>query len=329
LSGLPATDGRQLFVGDGAGNAYLVQLAERRVFEIDETGHARLKSELEAETSLSGALRAAVGDRGETWVFGFAPHSVRVFENGEEVEADSPGAVVTGMAVTGGRPTVALAPVTPDVGADVGRAGGRPKTPPLVVQLDAKGIWRPWIDRDPTDLAGTDFFTLGMLGFETRLAGDTQGRLLMARRYRYDVREYKKSGTLTDRLTRGEKRSETTPSELAKRLERSGGRIHRPEAAPESVIESVAWSPDGDVMVLATAKDGYVLDRWVPALQLHQRLPLAALKGRTRLQMVAGRSGLMFLPGTEAPKLTVVPWDYLRDAKWQDLDHDLPAPPAP
>jgi hypothetical protein len=322
LQGLPETEGRQLFVGDEAGNAYVVQLADRRIFRVDDMGHARLHSRLESESAITGALRAATGDEGNVWLFGFAPHIVRVFENGEEVDIEQPGAIITGMTVTGGRPTLSLAAVIPEIGADVGRDSPLPEIPPLVVQLGEKGEWVTWIERDAKDWGGDDITTVGILGFETRLDGDEQGRLLMARRYRYDVREYKPGGRMTDRLLSGEVEFRPIPEEIAERLEQAGRRVDRSKARPKSAIEGVAWSPEGEVLILATTKDGYALDRWLPALQEHQRLPLQELEKASRLQMVATRNGLLFLPAMDATRLLFVPWDFLRDAEWESLQDD-------
>lgn len=328
LRSLPETEGRQILSSDGHGNAYVVQLVEKRVFEIDGLGHARLHSRFEADQEISGALRAAVGAEGDLWVFGFSPHSVRVFQDGEELDIDQPGAVVTGMTVTGGRPTLSLAAITPQVGVDVGKDSGRPKSPPFVVQLDAKGRWQPWIERGQMDRMGVEFFTVGILGFETRLAGDEQGRLLMARHYKYDVREYKRTGKLSARLLSGDVEMEPTPREIVEKLEKTGRKIDRSKPRPKPSIDSIAWSPEGEVLILATTKDGYTLDRWSPALQEHHRLPLEDLEKAGRLQMVATRNGLLFLPAVGAAKLLFVPWDFLRDADWESLRDGAPAEAA-
>lgn len=329
LTDLPATEGRQLFVGDEDGNAYLVQLAEKRVFEVDESGQARFLLELESDAPISGAFRAAVGDEGSTWVFGFALHVVRVFLNGEEAEVEPPGPVVTGMTVSGGRPVLSLATMVPEVGTDIGKERALPEVPPLAVRLDGDGEWQTWIEREDMDRIGGSFMTMGMTGFETRLAGSDQGRLLYARRYRYDVREYKKSGKLANRLETGEVEMVPLPDDVVERLEEAGRRVDRSHRRPKSLIEGVAWSPDGDAMILATAEGGYILDRWLPALQEHQRLPLQDLEKASRLQMVATRNGLLFLPAMDATHLLFIPWDYLREADWKSLgDPAAPAEPT-
>jgi hypothetical protein len=278
--------------------------------------------ELESDAPISGAFRAAVGDEGSTWVFGFALHVVRVFLNGEEAEVEPPGPVVTGLTVSGGRPVLSLATMVPEVGTDIGKERALPEVPPLAVRLDGDGEWQTWIEREDMDRIGGSFMTMGMTGFETRLAGSDQGRLLYARRYRYDVREYKKSGKLANRLESGEVEMVPLPNEAVERLEEAGRRVDRSHRRPKSMIEGVAWSPAGDALILATAEDGYVLDRWVPALQEHLRLPLEGLEDTSRLQMVATRNGLLFLPAMDATHLLFVPWDFLRDAEWQSLKDD-------
>jgi hypothetical protein len=316
LRGLPATDGRQILASDEHGNAYILQLDEKRVFEIDGTGSARFLLELESEKPLRGATMAAVGAEGTTWVFRFAPFFVRVFENGEEVEIEQAGPVVTGMTVTGGRPTLALASIRPDTGIDL-ENGARPPIPPLLVQLGPKGAWRPWAERQELDFNG-DPDVFGLMAHEVRLAGDGQGRILMARENRYDVREYAKSGRLTSRLTYGEPaRATPTREEMERIVARRSLTSLRKD--PEGTIEGVAWSPEGEVVILASTKDGYALDRWVPALQDHDRLPLDQLAGARRLQLAASLDGLLVLPTLGARKVFFLPWDYLREADWQSL----------
>jgi hypothetical protein len=88
---------------------------------------------------------------------------------------------------------------------------------------------------------------------------------------------------------------------------------------PEGTIEGVAWSPEGEVVILASTKDGYVPDRWTPALQEHARLPLDQLAGSERLQLAATREGLIVMPSLGAKRLFFIRWDYLREADWQSL----------
>lgn len=326
LRGLPDTEGRQILASDEHGNAYILQLDEKRVFEIDGTGTARFLLELESETPVRGALRGAVGNEGKTWVFGFAPHFVRVFENGREIEIEQAGLWVTGMTVTGGRPTLALASIRPDIGTDL-ENGARPPIPPLLVQLGPKGAWRSWAERQELDFNG-DTFVFGLIAHEVRLAGDGQGRVLMARHNRYDVREYAKSGRLTSRLTYG---APARPTPTREEMERIVARrsLAGPRKDPEGTIEGVAWSPDGEVVILAKTVDGYVLDRWTPALQEHVRLPLDQLAGAERLRMAASRDGLIIMPTLGAKRLFFLPWEYLREADWQNLgDPAAEAEPA-
>ena len=223
------------------------------------------------------------------------------------------------MTVTRGRPTLSLAAIIPDTGTDVGQENALPEIPPLVVQLDAAGKWRPLVERRRIDLDGESIATVGILGFETRLTGDEQGGFLMARRHRYDVREYEKGGKLAGRLEDGAVEMVKVSDDVAERLEKAGRRVDRSQARPRSQIEGVTWSPEGEVLILTKTQEGYALDRWIPALQDRYRLPIEELKGTRRQQMVNMHTGLMFSPAADPTKLLFVPWDYLRDADWKSL----------
>lgn len=328
IQGLPPTEGRQILAADEAGNAYLLQVAEKRVLRVDEsTGLVHLHSRLKSERPIGGVLRAAVGDEGRTWVFQLSPHSVRVFEDGAEVEIEQPGVVIDGVAVTRGRPTLTLGTARPVIGTDVGRDGPRPPTPPLAVQLDGDGEWQPWIERSDVDRRTRDEArALGILGNETRLAGDERGRLLMARRYVYEVREYQPNGKLSDRLDVGAVEMIPMPKETARKLEEMGRAFAPGRKRPKSLIEGVAWSPEGEVLILAKTEDGYALDRWIPSLQEHARLSLEELEHPpSPLQMASTRNGLLFLPAAGSTKLVYVPWEYLRSARWRSLEDEAPS----
>jgi hypothetical protein len=231
------------------------------------------------------------------------------------------------MTVTGGRPTLSVIPGRTMVGANLEQERSKTKTPPIVVQLDSKGKWQPWIDYQPDGTGLSDFLTLGALGQETRLAGDTEGRLAMARTYRYWVREYSDSGRLENDLKIGE----FEQIELPEPDEQGRIQINRKVAArpTDTVNEGIAWSPDGEILVLTKPESGgYALDRWLPALQERHRLAVPELDGQSRIQMVAGRTGLMLLPH-DSTRLVVLPWEYLREADWENQSEGEDIPEIP
>ena len=331
LQGLPPTEGRQLLVGDEAGNAYIVQLAENQVFEVDELGSVQLHSTFETDAPITGALKAAVGAKGSVWVFGFGPHFVRVFKDGKELDIEPPGPMITGMTVTGGRPTLALASAIPYTGTNLAKEAARPKRPALVVQLNADGEWEPWVERTDSDLPTREELTkVGLFGSATWLAGDEQGRLLMARRYKYELREYKRSGALADRKVVGDVELASMPEDVAARMTEAGATFDSKKLRPRSMIDAVAWSPEGEALILARAEGDLVLDRWIPALQSHGRVPLEGIRGDGPMQMAATRTGLLFTPvGSRDATLGFLSWESLRKAEWQDLNTEAQEDAAP
>lgn len=197
-----------------------------------------------------------------------------------------------------------------------------------MVQLGADGTWQPWIERSEIDRTGLETLTIPSLGYETCLAGDRQGRLLMARRWQqYDVREYKKSGRLGGRLLHGDVPEVESPEGVTRKLKElmKDGRVRitRDMESLVPVIEGVAWSPEAEILILAKVDGGYALDRWVPALGEHVRLPVEELTGERRIHMASTRAGLLFVPANSS-KLVFLPWEYLRNARWQSLEEDSP-----
>jgi hypothetical protein len=111
------------------------------------------------------------------------------------------------------------------------------------------------------------------------------------------------------------------PDDVAQRLAEAGATFDRRKLRPKSTIDAVAWSPEGEALILARADGALVLDRWIPALQSHGRRPLKGLRDEGRMQMVATRTGLLFAPAaSREATLSFLSWESLRKASWQDLD---------
>lgn len=200
LSGLPASEGRHLLRSAPGGAAYVVQLEEGRAYLVDEWGEATLATEFsEKAPSISGALEAAVGDDGKTWLFLFGVDRLRLFKEGREIEIDTPPAFVSGIGFTKGRPTVALANAIRD-------RGFRPmEPPPLVVQLNTKSEWEEMVDRTDIDYVKelNRRERANPFNQKTWLVGGRGGGLLLALQRLYEIREYEPGGALRWREVMG------------------------------------------------------------------------------------------------------------------------------
>jgi hypothetical protein len=209
----------------------------------------------------------------------------------------------------------------------VAREGGSLLSTPLVVQLDGDGEWQGWIARDDLDIPTNESLRMPSISLETQLAGDQAGRLLMARHHRYEIREYSESGRMTTRLLDGEVEMVGRSPEETRKLAERGIHLDPRSRLPRSVIEGIARSPDGEILVLAKTDEGYAIDRWLPALQELWRLPVEELDGERRLQMVSTINGLLFLPAHGSRRMVYLPWDYLRnEAEWIDLTQETTEP---
>lgn len=318
LSGLPASEGRHLLRSAPGGAAYVVQLEEGRAYLVDEWGEATLATEFsEKAPSISGALEAAVGDDGKTWLFLFGVDRLRLFEDGTEIEIDAPPAFVSGIGFTRDRPTVSLANAIRD-------RGFRPtEPPPLVVQLNTKNEWEEMVGRTDVDYARelNRRERANPFNQKTWLVGDRGGGLLMALQRLYEIREYEPGGALRWREVIGPQviNREPLSAETLESLEVETENLDGSPKVPVARILALAWGPEGEALVLTRGGGGYVLHRHIGGRDTVERISLEDLAAESPVDMVATYSGLMFASKSGSLRIGFVDWQSLREAKWQTL----------
>lgn len=207
--------------------------------------------------------------------------------------------------------------------------GARKEDPPLVLRFTGN-VWEPFIREaipsklDPLEAKVHELRSVHLLG-------DSRGTLWLANEYLYRVRRYNSAGRLLLELSLGpqkldpradaQKRQKSFERSTQGRLNGAGSRAVAQASTSRRVILAMTEGRDGRLYLLVSepsTEGGIALDRFDPALQRIERVPLA-LQASGYLSIAAGKDGLYvaaFTPGLGPWKID---WSDLDAAHWKPL----------
>jgi len=308
---------------------------------IDEVGLGEARPLVEGGTGGGGAAagpsvtserpihRAAMGKEGE-WVVLHGP-ALRWFRHGEEEPSPPSLGRATAVALSKGRPVVAVVPMPAGFSTLQGDAG------PATLARWSGDDWTPLVEAEEEEIEVDGAADL-MAPFSSHLAADSEGDLWVARQYSYEIRHHASGGRELTSITLDEgdprvldeddEEVEEMRAFLAAEAEKMGreagkkGTVRIVVNRSRPVIAALAEGGDGRLYVLrppfGDASPGWSLDRFDVAGRSLERTSLA-LDGQGSMSMVAGKDGLYVAAFSAGAGRWLLPWAALEAAAWEPV----------
>jgi hypothetical protein len=322
---------------DAKGQAWVLFAEEGTARKLGPEGlESPLQRLTRAEPSYPPSVRAAaLAPSGSPWLLLTGVQPV-ILDGGRESFLEEPPWQPVGVAMVGETPVVLVEP------QPIGRWDREPdrsREVPLALTWDGRG-WKPLVTE--AGLSEQESEALGVWKL-TRAAfgrGSPRGRLWVANRYRYRLREFTSSGRPVTEIVLGSAEPRRkAPADVDAQKQQMVQGLKEAGVPASDIPLGKMWVNDGQVLVfdLAEAPDGrlyvltrseedgappsLVLDRYDPAeLRLARvRLPLAEEKG---YQLAAAKDGLYLVAFhlEEAGSFYRIPWETLEQAAWATIE---------
>ncbi len=340
----PAWEGLQYLANDKKGRVFLLDPQHLEVRELAADagpGPPRGLVENQAPPAYGDPRGAALSPDGGRWVVLQGTQVVAITGQKVEILAAAPF-YPHAVAMAGGDPVVL---VTAD-GMERSPRGGPPAEPPLALRWTGKA----WETLATDDELTAEEREGSLRRYQSRSVvglGDSRGRLWVANRYRYRLREYSAAGRLLTEVTVGEgavrragaERVAALQQQLVDDLAKEG--LSKQELAKakiqvndaELALTGLAEGRDGRLYLLGRAEEGEArlsLDRLDPVALTLERV-LVDLPWSEGGRLAAGKDGL-YLAATSAARgeRAFVSWESLEAAAWQSvLDAHIGGSEAP
>ncbi len=290
-------------------------------------GEAPASPSVTSDNPIRGAV---MGKEGEWVVLHGA--ELRWFRHGEEEPAPPARGRVSAVALSKGRPVVALVPMPPGVSTAEGHTG------PEVLARWSGDDWIPLAEAEDDELEGHGPADL-IVPFSSHVTADSEGDLWVARQYSYEIRHHDSGGRELMSVTVGDGEARVLDEDseeveemrvfLAEQGEKMGrdagrkGKVRIMVNRSRPVIAALADGGDGRLYVLVPPFGdevaGWSLDRFDVARRSLERVPLE-MDGRGSMSMVAGQDGIYLAAFSAAGGRWFLPWTALEEAAWEPVE---------
>jgi hypothetical protein len=329
----PQWAGGQFVAADRAGNVFFFRADTFEVYPLEKTQALGKPIHLETSAGKGGVvLEAAMSPSGDRWLVR-GPKWVRLFVDGKEKNVLPlrwrPYAVGFRRDV----PIVSLAPFPVQPVPDSTKVRELPW-----LQEWGGSAWNTLANREGPAFGELvkqlNWYGRAVEEDSLALSSDRRGRLWVANRYSYRIRELKPSGgVLTEiQLDDGKVRRKTESKGIE--IQRKDPATNAREATQDPSREKATFFPfvaedviydltegrDGRMYFLVVPKKGgLALDRYDPVLSVLERLPVQ-WKLAGNVTIAAGKNGLYLAPIEPEKGRWRISWESLEDGEWKKVE---------
>jgi hypothetical protein len=321
---------RQFVQADKEGRVFVLREDTLDLYQLSGAGKLVPKGRiLEDDSSGERSLifEAAMSPAGDAWALFSPPDHLYLFRGGR-LQTVEPNWVISGIAVEGGEPLIAVSPLETNIAAP---STLRLDRPPLVQQWDGKR-WNTLIEgrfpENPPE--GVKLAEYWRGEFSVLIALTPERRLWMADQNAYRLRRYSPSGALQDELSVGggkvvwRERTEEEWAEKEQAAKKAGfagwSRSRMSPVHAEEVVQALTVGHDGAVYLLVKSEQGLALDRFDTTLLTLERVLLKGLDVPGRITMTGGKHGLYIAAWAASNGIWQIDSETLQAADWKPVE---------
>jgi hypothetical protein len=326
----PTWSAQQFVQADRAGNVYFFRVDTFAVYRLTKEKTFSEPARLETAVDRPGTIyNAAMSLSGDLWLVQDAK-SARLFSEGKEQPVPPLPYKPWSVAFLRDVPLVAVVPLFIRGGSiDIQKLGdapwflrlGRDQWDPVIT---LKGVSSP-------ELLKKNLLNQAIAENAAFMTGDRQGKLWVARQYAYHVQKMTASGRVLLDITvdngKVRKPQDNKGIEIDFKGSTDATRAPRQEKATytaftaPSIIEAITEGQDGRMYLFVHTADGSTaLDRYDPARNVLERIPLSLKLKDQRPTLAAGRDGLYLAAWSGDGGRWRVSWDRLDQARWKKVE---------
>lgn len=329
----PSWQGMQALGTDSKHRVYVLNTESLEVHPLttEGVGGSTVLEPAAGHERSGNVLAASMGDTPGDWLLRTGAYEALWFRGREEKPLPSSPWLIHNVLLAGGAPVAAVAPIRSAFGL------GARDAAPLLAQI-AGHSWGSLLSADPVDEAATSSnpekrqtaYRHHRWKIALHLAADPAGRIWLADRHAFRLREITQSGKLRTTLTLDPnpqmeitERAEEEIEQIRKAASGAGRSLGTPswlKEQPQKAILGMTAGWDGRIYVITPGEgDGPRLYRW-DSLRLaleSTRIAGAEVPTASNLDLAAGRDGLYVAQRADELGRWFVSWEALEQAEWQ------------